>query len=896
MAFNPFTWFRKHQKVLFAGLTILCMVVFIGQFGSGDVFSRALLWFGGSRAAGETVTTLYGTKVREGELTRLARQRKLANDFVFNVAWEGHQKACKELLDGPLKSGSGLDNPLAGLREIVAATQTRTGFGLVQAAFRTPGQLLRFQIENDLNQLEGIAAREQVRNDPERLALLQRVATMLGFQFWLAEPTRLRGALDFMQSMKRVYPREWAFGGSEKIEDLLDFRLWQLQADRLGIRLTDEDVLREIITTAGGVEFLDPRSSFELNPEVRDFLTTSQPSGMATPFTGKDLLDALREEFRVIMAQAILLGSEPGIRAYRLALGATSSPALATPDEFLHFFREQRTALRVKFLTIPASRFLDQVKDQPTPAELRTRFDLYKDREPNPGSREPGFKEPRRILVEYVTASPQNPYYRDLGRARLLSWAAWCISTGSPLASLTAVIGDPLHQEYDADLKANDFAWYYNPRDSLSMLEERTRKLHYTSVIQTRPLVGLFASLAANPSPLLTLSSLYGGATFEEVRTSAVFTFTQLLAQASPENLFGNAALIAAALPSPPSYRLMEPQLLAAVAERVSEEELRKNLQKFRDELGKFRGRTDAGKDYVAKAAKEYHLQLYSMPRPMTQNDLIASLKKQQDMNLKVLREAVAKVARSDKVDLFVGDLFLNMGTYEPVPFSLRDPQPAEFLFWRSQDLPSRPREFLDVRDQVAQAWKLERARQLASKEAERIEDEINKQNGTAADSVRILQERGTSFGPIFELEGISQLIAPREVLPARRTEYTPYVVPEEKSEYLEYPPADLAKQLMTLKRPGQATVIVNQPATTFFVAVLLERSEPSIEEFKRVYARTPKEDTLYSIFLTHRRADYRKAVLDQLRREAGKVDKQGHFEIPDSIRRRETGTIADDE
>src|SRR4051812_32517560 len=103
MAFNPFSWFRKHQKVFFAGLTILCMVVFIGQFGAGDVFTRALMLFGG-RASGETVTTLYGKKLRQSELERLAVHRKLASDFLFATAWEAHQKVCRDLLDGQLKA------------------------------------------------------------------------------------------------------------------------------------------------------------------------------------------------------------------------------------------------------------------------------------------------------------------------------------------------------------------------------------------------------------------------------------------------------------------------------------------------------------------------------------------------------------------------------------------------------------------------------------------------------------------------------------------------------------------------------------------------------------------------------------------------------------------------
>ncbi len=69
MAFNPFHSFRKHQKAIFAVLTIMCMLVFVLQFGRGDMFERMAGLFGSSRGKGDVVATLYGKKVTTGELT-----------------------------------------------------------------------------------------------------------------------------------------------------------------------------------------------------------------------------------------------------------------------------------------------------------------------------------------------------------------------------------------------------------------------------------------------------------------------------------------------------------------------------------------------------------------------------------------------------------------------------------------------------------------------------------------------------------------------------------------------------------------------------------------------------------------------------------------------------------
>lgn len=888
MAFNPFNWFRKHQKVIFAVMTIVIMFLFVGSFGPGDLVATATRLVGGGRASGPVVATLYGKKVREGDLTRLASNRKLASNFLFATAWDHHAKVCADLLKNQLQS-TAPDNPLSGLREIVQSAQQRTGFGLVMMATRMSRERLRIQIEEELNQLEAIASRDKVRDDAERFDMVRNVATILGFQFWITGPTQIQEAGRYAQTMmmggrNRAFPTSFYFGGSEQTEDLLDFVLWRHQADKLGIQLVDKDVAREVNAEAAGAEVIDPQVGFDANRAVTAFMS-SQP-GVAQA-TSKDLLEGLREEFRVVMTQAALLGSEPGARAYRLMLGAASSPALATPDEFLNYFREVRTTPRVKFLTVPAAKFLDQVKDQPGDTELRTRFDRYKNQEPTPTSREPGFKEPRRVQVEYVYASPNDPYYRDLGKGRLFAWAAGLVGSVNPFEAAALALADPLREEYDREVRSGDSDWFYNPRDTVSMYEERLKKLHYTSVMQPRAIAALVAGQATG-STLGALSGLYSVASFEEVKASVKFNLTQLLASAEPAGLFANATLIAAALPEPASFKLMEPQILASVQERAAEEELRKNLKKVSDELVKLKGRAKEAKELVTKAAKDYQLKYLAMPDAMTRDAIVSALKKGQDLGLAPLREALMKVARQDRIEQFADDLFVRNGTYDPMQFPTREPRREEYVFWRSQDLQSRSREYGQVRSEVEAAWRLEKARQLARREAERLEDEINKAKfANATDAARFLNEQ--KLGEVFELENVAQLVPPREVLAARRTEYSPYQIPESSQSLFEFPPADLAKQLLTLKRPGEATVIADLPGKNYYVAVLMERSEPTMADFKSIYARTPKEDTLYSLFVTQRRADYRKSVLEQLRREAAGpdgVDKDGRFKIPDAARR----------
>jgi len=58
MAFNPFTSFRKHQKVWMASVLLLCMVTFVLCTGvGGDLSERLLRMFGPRPGNGRTGRT-----------------------------------------------------------------------------------------------------------------------------------------------------------------------------------------------------------------------------------------------------------------------------------------------------------------------------------------------------------------------------------------------------------------------------------------------------------------------------------------------------------------------------------------------------------------------------------------------------------------------------------------------------------------------------------------------------------------------------------------------------------------------------------------------------------------------------------------------------------------------
>src|SRR5256885_16103424 len=87
MAFNPFHGFRRHQKKVFAGLTIMCMFIFVlsSGMGRGDLLSQMSDWFAGRTQASQAPAKLYGKDVDEATLFRTKLSRTIANAYMYQA-------------------------------------------------------------------------------------------------------------------------------------------------------------------------------------------------------------------------------------------------------------------------------------------------------------------------------------------------------------------------------------------------------------------------------------------------------------------------------------------------------------------------------------------------------------------------------------------------------------------------------------------------------------------------------------------------------------------------------------------------------------------------------------------------------------------------------------------
>jgi hypothetical protein len=916
MAFNPFHRFRKHQKAFMVFLTVMTMIIFVFSFGAGDVVHRGLAWFGNIRGSGKVVTTLYGSKIRESEIRSVQDRREAAHKFMIyclqveaplaqlgrpDLNISGTLVAAVRSLNQQFQKAKGEDTlpfPLA-VQPIVAEYLARndpldrTHFFMTLQTL-TPEQRQE-QVDRGLRNLRdqfdhpGDATAEQLHN-------METVVQALAFEGWTWSTKRGNNEL--------------FFGGHFpfRTDELLDFLIWKHQADRMGIEMTEADVIREVNQATGNQNVLDPEQSFERNDVVLRFATPTDRQKQARPgATAGDLLQALRDEFRVQMAREALIGHGSGVRAFRNeAEPVRVSPAAATPDQFLQYFREQRTTLKATFLPITVEDFVPYVTQQPTEQELRDLYNQGKDRVAEPDSDKVGFREPRRIQLQFASLSPESTFYKKAGRemAEHLSIysdparsAALRVAAGfntyatgvglPPWAGLGLAIVpsavDPLREEYETYRNAEKD----RIRDGLgSPFDLSDRKLPSSRPEFATAAVGQF--LAAGGG---TISQLSGLATLPGAdalyRQATVFAFgSSVLAGGASSPLIGLPTPVAF-YHSPRPQSEVQPFLLQRYEEKQARDIMRINLEAFLAELPKLKDKPAEAQQYVKKSVPKFGLENFQATAgPESRYQIV------DDPAYKTLDKAFEDLRKQNRGSTFlpqypplVDSLFNEtapISTYQPTPFAVGK---DTWVFWKTQDKPAHERSFVQVRDEVLAAWRLGRARTLAADRAQKILQALQAADhpDNEQEIRRILREQRLAdqpkLGEPFELKGISHLVRKDDLIIGRMgaPEYRPYQVPADK---IPYPPEDFIDRLMTLKKPGDTLILRDRPVKHYYVAVLDVRDVPQRSEFFELYDLPALSNPIWRQMMDQRRTDYQRELMKQLRAEAGPVNSEGNLEV----------------
>ena len=139
------------------------------------------------------------------------------------------------------------------------------------------------------------------------------------------------------------------FGSTEKLDDTINFLIWRYEADRLGIRLSNDDISQMIVDETRG----------EFTKEAAELVDASLRQRLKGGFSAETLFAALGDEFRARMASARAhRGRRRGAGRHTL----TAVPDPLTPEESWELFKDARTTDqgRLVLIDVPVKDLLGQ--------------------------------------------------------------------------------------------------------------------------------------------------------------------------------------------------------------------------------------------------------------------------------------------------------------------------------------------------------------------------------------------------------------------------------------------------------------------------------------------------------------------------------------------------------
>ncbi len=181
----------------------------------------------------------------------------------------------------------------------------------------------------------------------------------------LARLTEYKGKLE----ARAVKPRYFDTGVT--LDELVDFKVWQHEADRLGVNLIPEHVKTLLNDDLFALAFFRDYGYKIFEANERDLILTLLRDMRATSQRVSEtmIFKALNDEYRVRIAQKALALSDPYLEMdSELTTRIPLSPAMLWDH-----FKENRLTFDVALIPIEVSKFTSQVP-QPTEADLQSMF------------------------------------------------------------------------------------------------------------------------------------------------------------------------------------------------------------------------------------------------------------------------------------------------------------------------------------------------------------------------------------------------------------------------------------------------------------------------------------------------------------------------------------------
>lgn len=915
MAFNPFEAFSIRSKLgrsVMAIIGIVVMLTFVlssGAVGTRNDFFDQIGSMFNSKKRGDVVAVAYGNDVHDADLSEIRRQRQAASDYMNDAVDTAYSNWAKDLerdLQGTRISAD-------TRRDIERFVALRAGLEKDPRPYQNYLQdFFRFGPESQ--RLAQAMSRAKSNPDSEDKRALDAVAAILlhdlGPRFFLVE---LRPDSD---------------------RDLLDFYLLLKKADQLGIRYSPEGV-KDLIRQDTLGRFSD-KDGVYVEQRVRK-------SGRYGDVSSAWIMEAIGNEYRARSALAALQGRSPVSAMLKqsrdsslpaLLLGVDSSnipmpgvlatasamPGAVTPYEFFEFYKDKCSEHSFNVLDISAETFLPKVTEEPTKKELSDLYNKHRGDLPDPSKDRPGFKDPRKIKLEFVGLSAADKRIKEampkLSAANQIVAATAAAIDGNPMAALLTTARPTLDealaikQLVNAKREVGDLPFYYYDH---YRLVPRDSEIYQPQVVAS--ILGGFAGQPCATLPITPLALAERHIEIQALKTRVPFHLQAWLTSFSPTmgNALGMPAFAIPVGPKPVPDGMYLAEATQEIQKRIRQELFQMDMKELNDKLNKIQDAVDKpdkaklekakseSKKLLSDWCKERGLTPVGNKEPSDQYALAG------DPDLKPLNDLATKepdgtnslVKRLFSTDPRTGQQTLNMQPFYPFWFP-GDPagdslDKTNHYVWISEELePKTVGNNLanadiitngEMTKRVTKAWKLEKARALAKAEADKLAEQVRiiaKGIGTNSQGVdRQLRDLAAERSlKQFDLLDLAILKQSRE---ATRAGGSTYKGPEIDRNKVTYPTPNFAEQLLELRKQsvGGVTVLADSARNHYYVACEVGRSEKTVEQFRdevftKSSAASLTQDPLYERYaIPEERLKATQEVLQRLRADAKLEEKE---------------------
>lgn len=907
-----------------AVLGIVVMLTFVlstGAVGSRNDFFDQLTAMFSSKGRGDVVAVAYGNDVHDADLTELRRQRQAANAYMQLAVDTAYLNWARDIERNDLTPSSTRLSPEAK-RDIERFISLKINADKEIRPYQMYLQdFTRFGPESQ--RLGQAMQRAKAKPESEDKRVLDAVAAIL--------------VHDLTQ------PPVFMIGLGDSDRDLLDFYILLKKADQLGINFSEDGVMDLIKQDTLG-RFSMEKDGVAVERRLRD-------NSRHGEFTSDWLIKAIGNEYRARATMSALEGQMPmavmtrqrrdnslpvlvlGIDGATLPLPgslatASAMPGAVTPYEFYDFYKDKCSEHTFSLLELDAEKYLKDVQGEPTPKERVDLFNKHRGDLPDPSKDRPGFKEPRKVKVEFVTIDANAPRIAQaipkVQAASLFLGVSAGIIAGDPVSALASAshpaiaeslpIKQAISEKMDTNLApyrpSEQWFSFYMPRD--------------VSVYRVQPIIGLLGGFSSYPSPTGAMTPIAIAFRHIEQHDLSVRIPFMLQGWLTPFNpTFGNAlgmpAFAYALNPKLPPEGLYRGEIQKQVAKRQRQDlfkadvdELMTKLRKILEPAHPIFGKADKAKVESARKEAKQLIDTWVKDRglnPTVTKSPVDQFEVLKDADLKPLNDlAKSELDGTNSLgkQLFEiidprtfnqpGAPFARTQPFSPFWFP-DDPTGDQFdkpnhLVWISEEFEPKAYNSLDnanrltngdMTKRVDKAWKLEKARAIAKAEAEKIAEQMRGiAKAVAANPIGVnrqfLDLAAEKNGKLIELDRLALLKFQHEPTTAKMGYEPPKI---EKNQVL-YPTPDFADKLLELRKQplGGVVVLEDSARTRYYVACEVSRAEKTVEQFRDVFAKTTAtgaaQNPLYDRFvLPDERLRASKEVLERLRADAKLEEKE---------------------